>query len=89
MHRSEGFARGIEVAKNLQLGLDLIASLIPCADGHRWGEPDLEHAAELMQQVAARRLKRRTIVVMGCSGHVLQADQHWVSTLPPWRRLLA
>jgi hypothetical protein len=28
----------------------------PCADGHVWGEPDLEHAAELMQQVAARRL---------------------------------
>lgn len=28
----------------------------PCADGHEWGEPDLEHAAELMQQVAARQL---------------------------------
>ena len=28
----------------------------PCADGHVWGEPDLDHAAELMQQVAARRL---------------------------------
>ena len=28
----------------------------PCADGHVWGEPDLEHAAELMQQVAVRRL---------------------------------
>ncbi len=28
----------------------------PCADGHRWGEPDLEYAADLMQQVAARRL---------------------------------
>jgi len=28
----------------------------PCADGHVWGEPDLEHAAELMQQVGARRL---------------------------------
>ena len=28
----------------------------PCADGHLWGEPDLDHAAELMQQVAARRL---------------------------------
>jgi len=28
----------------------------PCADGHVWGEPDLEHAGELMQQVAARRL---------------------------------
>lgn len=28
----------------------------PCADGHVWGEPDLEHAVELMQQVAARRL---------------------------------
>jgi glycosyltransferase involved in cell wall biosynthesis len=28
----------------------------PCADGHVWGEPDLDHAAELMQRVAARRL---------------------------------
>jgi len=28
----------------------------PCADGHVWGEPDLGHAAEVMQQVAARRL---------------------------------
>ena len=28
----------------------------PCADGHRWAEPDLEHAAELMQQVATRRV---------------------------------
>jgi glycosyltransferase involved in cell wall biosynthesis len=28
----------------------------PCADGQVWGEPDLDHAAELMQQVAARRL---------------------------------
>ena len=28
----------------------------PCADGHVWGEPDLDHAAELMLQVAARRL---------------------------------
>ena len=28
----------------------------PCADGHVWGEPDLDHAAELMQQLAARRL---------------------------------
>ena len=28
----------------------------PCADGHSWAEPDLEHAAELMQQVAARRM---------------------------------
>ena len=27
----------------------------PCADGHHWAEPDLEHAAALMQQVAARR----------------------------------
>ena len=27
-----------------------------CADGHVWGEPDLDHAAELMQKVAARRL---------------------------------
>jgi glycosyltransferase involved in cell wall biosynthesis len=28
----------------------------PGADGHVWGEPDLEHAAELMQQVATRRI---------------------------------
>ena len=28
----------------------------PYADGHYWGEPDLEHAAKLMQQVAERRL---------------------------------
>ena len=28
----------------------------PCADGHRWAEPDLEHAAELCREVAARRL---------------------------------
>jgi len=28
----------------------------PCADGHVWGEPDLGHAAELMQRMAARRL---------------------------------
>jgi hypothetical protein len=28
----------------------------PCADGHVWGEPDLDHASELMQQVTARRL---------------------------------
>jgi hypothetical protein len=27
----------------------------PCADGHHWAEPDLEHAASLMQVVAARR----------------------------------
>jgi hypothetical protein len=27
----------------------------PCADGHLWAEPDLEHAAVLMQEVAARR----------------------------------
>ena len=30
----------------------------PCADGHSWAEPDLEHAAELCRQVAARRLSR-------------------------------
>lgn len=29
----------------------------PDADGHSWGEPDLNHAAHLMQQVATRRLK--------------------------------
>ena len=28
----------------------------PYADGHLWAEPDLEHAAELCRQVAARRL---------------------------------
>jgi hypothetical protein len=28
----------------------------PCADGHGWAEPDLEHAAELCRAVAARRL---------------------------------
>ena len=83
MHRSEDFARGM--AKTLQLGLDLIASLIPCADGHRWGEPDLEHAAELMQPVAARRLKRRTIVLMGCSGHVLQTRARRSSPWCCWR----
>jgi len=27
----------------------------PFADGHHWAEPDLEHAAALMQEVAARR----------------------------------
>jgi hypothetical protein len=27
----------------------------PCADGHFWAEPDLGHAAALMQQVALRR----------------------------------
>jgi len=27
----------------------------PCADGHHWAEPDLEHAAALMQHVAVRR----------------------------------
>ncbi len=28
----------------------------PDADGHSWAEPDLEHAAELCREVAARRL---------------------------------
>jgi hypothetical protein len=28
----------------------------PCADGHSWAEPDLEHAAELCRAVAAQRL---------------------------------
>jgi glycosyltransferase involved in cell wall biosynthesis len=27
----------------------------PCADGHRWGDPDIGHAAQLMRQVAERR----------------------------------
>ena len=26
----------------------------PCADGHVWGEPDLDHAAALMRQLAAK-----------------------------------
>ena len=34
----------------------ILRGAYPCADGHVWGEPDLDHAAELMQQVAARRL---------------------------------
>ena len=59
LHRSEGFGRGM--AEALQLGVDVIANDYGrntdfCADGHVWGEPDLEHAAELMQQVVARRL---------------------------------
>jgi hypothetical protein len=29
----------------------------PSADGHRWGEPDLDYAAVLMRQVAERRRK--------------------------------
>lgn len=49
------------MAEALQLGMDVIATPYGgntdfCTDGHVWGEPDLEHAAELMQQVAARRL---------------------------------
>jgi hypothetical protein len=28
----------------------------PCADGHNWAEPDLDHAVTLMQHVAAQRL---------------------------------
>ena len=59
LHRSEGFGRGM--AEALQLGVDVIATAYGgntdfCADSHVWGEPDLDHAAELMQQVAARRL---------------------------------
>jgi hypothetical protein len=51
------------MAEALQLGVDVIATAYggntdfcsgplayPCADGCVWGEPDLEHAAELMQQ---------------------------------------
>ena len=66
-HRLEGFGRGM--AEALSLAVDVIATAYsgntdfctgplayPCADGHVWGEPDLDHAAELMQQVAARRL---------------------------------
>ncbi|QNI99006.1 putative beta-glycosyltransferase/ family 2 [Synechococcus sp. A15-62] len=29
----------------------------PYADGHCWGEPDLNHAAQLMQEIAERRLE--------------------------------
>ena len=53
LHRSEGFGRGI--AESLPLGVDVIATAYAgntdfCTDGHVWGEPDLDHAAELMQQ---------------------------------------
>ena len=34
----------------------------PCADGHRWGEPDLEHAAALMQQLAAGRRRDSAVL---------------------------
>jgi hypothetical protein len=65
LHTSEGFCRGM--AEALQLGVvDLIATAYGgntsfCAGplAHplrrllRWGETDLEHAADLMQQVAA------------------------------------
>ena len=59
LHRVEGFGRGM--AEALQLGVDVIATAYGgntdfCADGHVWGGPDLDHAAELMHQVAARRL---------------------------------
>ena len=68
LHRSEGFGRGM--AEALDLGLDVIATTYggntdfcngPLAHPVRgWprlgGVPDLDHAAELMQQVAARRL---------------------------------
>ena len=63
LHRVEGFGRGM--AEALQLGVDVIATAYGgntdfCADGHVWGEPDLDHAAELMRQVAARRLALAT-----------------------------
>jgi len=55
LYLPEDFAWGI--AKTLQLAATPTSASAPlptpCADGHRWGEPDLEHAAELMQQVAA------------------------------------
>ncbi|MFM7641288.1 MAG: hypothetical protein ACKO45_07030 [Cyanobium sp.] len=43
---------GPGMAEALQLGVDVIAMAYGgntdfCADGHVWGEPDLEHAAEL------------------------------------------
>ena len=57
LHRVEGLGRGM--AEALQLGVDVIATAYGgntdfCADGHVWGEPDLDHAAELMQHVARR-----------------------------------
>jgi hypothetical protein len=63
----DAFQQGMAEAE--PLGIDVIATAYggntdfctsppayPCADGHGWGEPDLDHAAELMHQVAARRL---------------------------------
>ena len=51
------------LAEALLLGMHVIASDVgghtdfctgayPCADGHVWGEPYLDHAATLMQQLA-------------------------------------
>jgi hypothetical protein len=55
MQRSDRFGRGM--AETLQLAATPTSASVrlptPCADGHVWGEPDLDHAAELMQQVAA------------------------------------
>ena len=59
MQRSDRFGRGM--AETLQLAATPISVPVPgptqCADGHVWGEPDLDCPAELMQQVAARRLE--------------------------------
>jgi len=41
-----------------------------------WGEPDLEHAAELMQQVAARRLAMAAGVAVEGGDAVLRG-LHW------------
>ena len=52
LHRSEGFGRGM--AEALSLAVDVIATAYSgntdfCNDGHVWGEPEPDHAAELMQ----------------------------------------
>ncbi len=48
---------GLQLVRALQVTNDTDPLAHPCADGHVWGEPDLDHATELMQQVAARRLE--------------------------------
>lgn len=41
----------------------------PFADGHSWAEPDLDHAVQLCQQVAAQRMatNKKSNVVSHCS----------------------
>ena len=73
------------MAEALQLGVDVIATAYggntdfcsgplayPCADGCVWGEPDLEHAAELMQQ--------RPIPDPSRDPEVLAAYRQWFSS---------